>query len=477
MRRAANGERGAPMERSKPVLSPWAIWLLIALVRHRTRQRWVAEVIRNHLRGEPEALASAGALGQPEELPQQGIVPGMTEWEYRFHGRGCKLTHRITGESIDVDFYDEEGEWFDGWFYCRHLKNARNLAPPERRLVELHPSIDTVLLTLEELKRAGLAMAIQENRAVFTLSDEVVANADVVEAFCRAWSTEGNRFAAAVEVGDWLAAAHRLSDQVDEKTAGLVRARAEQCRSARVESLLRELDSGRPDRYVLFALAEAGAPQLSAIIDRLLEGTASSLMVGALDLIVEQNDPTWCEKVLALFKRLDPDADLPEPAAWMRCGQFLLRHAYRTPDVLTELLKARDREVADAALLVLEHAPPRCLPLFRRALRSSVPLERSKAAAMLAVLDEEWGRREMIEALWESDDQKMTCDCRAALSCSRSPEAHQAVEEWEKRFPYLPDVDPGYSMRDVLLQNCDSFLQYQMDRLHDRVLPLRGRVT
>jgi hypothetical protein len=88
-----------------PALSPWAFWLLIALVQHRTRQRWVADVVKNHLRGDPDALAAAGSFGHPKDISRHGIVPGMPEWEYCFHGRGCELTHRITGESIDVDFY------------------------------------------------------------------------------------------------------------------------------------------------------------------------------------------------------------------------------------------------------------------------------------------------------------------------------------------------------------------------------------
>ncbi|HQU47459.1 MAG TPA: hypothetical protein PK867_31940, partial [Pirellulales bacterium] len=192
-RAAAARDERATLPKASPVLSPWAFWLLVALVQQRRRQRWVADVVRNHLQGDPEALATAGALGQPEEISQQGIVPGMPEWEYRFHGRGCSLTHRITGESIDVDFYDEEGEWFDGWFYCRYLKKARQLTPPEQRLIELHPSIDTIMVSLAELKLTRFATGIKENRAVFKLADDVVANTALVEAFCDAWSGGKNR--------------------------------------------------------------------------------------------------------------------------------------------------------------------------------------------------------------------------------------------------------------------------------------------
>ena len=146
------------------------------------------------------------------------------------------------------------------------------------------------------------------------------------------------------------------------------------------------------------------------------------------------------------------------------------------PDVLTALGRAHSHAAADAALLLLEHAPELSRRQFRAALRSSVPWDRTRAAAILAILDEEWGRREMIEALWASQDQQMTSGCRAALCSSRSPEAHRAVEDWEKRFPYVPEPGPFYSMADVGLRSSDSFLQYEMSQLHDRVLPLRGRV-
>lgn len=87
--------------------SPWETWTLIGLVRHRERQLWVADIIRTRLRGAPADLAAMGALGHPEDVPQSGSVPGMPEWEYYFHGRGCCLTHKVEGDQIDVDFWGD----------------------------------------------------------------------------------------------------------------------------------------------------------------------------------------------------------------------------------------------------------------------------------------------------------------------------------------------------------------------------------
>src|SRR5687768_1553581 len=67
--------------------SPWETWALIGLVRHRQRQLWVGEVVVTRLNGCLPEIADMGALGHPPDLPQSGLVPGLTEWEYYFHGK------------------------------------------------------------------------------------------------------------------------------------------------------------------------------------------------------------------------------------------------------------------------------------------------------------------------------------------------------------------------------------------------------
>src|SRR5262249_33080861 len=91
--------------------SPWETWTLVGLVRHRQRQFWVSDIIRTRLRGVPSDLAAIGALGHPEGVPQSGPVPGMPEREYYFHGRGCCISHKIDGDAIDVDFWDDSAEY------------------------------------------------------------------------------------------------------------------------------------------------------------------------------------------------------------------------------------------------------------------------------------------------------------------------------------------------------------------------------
>src|SRR5258707_15433403 len=78
--------------------TPWETWTLIGFLRHRERQYWVRDIIQTRLRGDPATLGAMGALGHPDGVKCSGSVPGMPEWEYCFHGRGCCLIHKITGE-------------------------------------------------------------------------------------------------------------------------------------------------------------------------------------------------------------------------------------------------------------------------------------------------------------------------------------------------------------------------------------------
>jgi hypothetical protein len=109
-----------------------AIWLLFALVRHVECQRWVGRIAASRLKADLVALSGAGALAHPA-IPQSGLVPDDTDWEYYFHGRGCCLTNRITGESIDVDFFDGSSDWIDDFFFIRYLESLKQPAFMKRR--------------------------------------------------------------------------------------------------------------------------------------------------------------------------------------------------------------------------------------------------------------------------------------------------------------------------------------------------------
>ena len=466
--------------------SPWETWALMGLVRHRVRQLWVADIIRTRLRGAPADLAAIGALGHPQDVPQSGSVPGLPEWEYYFHGRGCCLSHKVDGDAIDVDFWDDSAEYFDTFFYKNYLESLRRPEPAEQRLRELHPSPRAVTIAVNDLIACrALTPFPGHDSHPYRISDEVLASADAVTAFCTAWADPQRRVWLAALVGDWPAADEAAAgrpDVLSETTP-----RAEQCREIRRQRLRRELGEQYRGADALHALADLGAADLESCLEDALHQPPSGLTSAALDVIGRQYDPRWCARVHGLFTRVEPAGPIPQPHIWITSLKFLLRHGHRTPEVLAALPKAGGTEVGEAVLLALENAPEMALPLIRKALLADVPINRSQAAAILALIARPWSRRELLGALEASDDQDKTADARAALLESGDEEAQRAVLVWEERNPHENEVGtylevggrrlgPFYTFGELSLKNRASWIRYEMDRLHDRVMKVRDVV-
>jgi len=235
--------RGLPEPGVLP--SPWNTWTLIGLTRHHKRQLWVAEIIRTRLRGALADLAALGALGHPNGVSHSGPVPGMPDWEYYFHGRGCCINHKIDGDAIDVDFWDDSADYFDTFFYKNYLQSLRRPEPPEQRLRELHPSARAVTIAVTDLLAAGALTPLPGSDShPYRLADEVMAVADDIDAFCTAWPHPDRRVWLSALIGDWLAADDAAAGR-PELTA-ITAPRAGRCREIRRLRLRREL--GEPYR-------------------------------------------------------------------------------------------------------------------------------------------------------------------------------------------------------------------------------------
>jgi hypothetical protein len=456
------------------VLSPWEFWALLSVIRHQARQKWVAGIVRERLRGSGEALAVGGAFAHPEDMPQQGVVPGMLDCEYYFHGIGCCITHRVTGEAIDVDFYDDEGSWTDTWFYIQYLKSLTEPDPIEKRVIDLHSGMDTVQLSTDELRKLHL-LELLAGRSVWRPVQDTQQLENLLADFVQVWLDPARQLQAAVGVGDWLAAEGFVANRTDS-LAKQVRRRAATCMNQRGQELFRIFRDDKFSHVALQALAEMNATQLRDALQMALRGSPTGAMNRALEMLIDQGDASWDDEVWRLFRRLSPKTDIPEPAAWVNCAAFLLKHGFRKQQVIESLLEAVNRETGEAALLLLEHQPADARVMFHRALRASIPMERNLAAAALAVLDEPWCHEELMGLLATATDQEVTADARAALACSNNPACHAALAEWERRYPYTPEPGPFYSATDMALRHCNQWLQHEMAQLHDRVLPLRGRV-
>lgn len=466
--------RGLPVPSSLP--SPWETWTLFGFVRHRERQSWVAEIVRDRLQGNLRHLARRGSLGHPADVPQRGSVPGLPEWEYYFHGRGCCVTHKVDGDAIDVDFHGGTGEYIDQYFYLWYLKSLRRAQPPERRLLELHPSFDAIRLAIPKLLSMG-AITPLKGRDVhpFRVAESVMSHSEKIERFCSSFQMPERRVWFAALVGDWLAADEAA--QGHPELIEITGPRAEACRNLREDRILAELKrSERPDE-ALHGLADLGSGRLDECVERVLSGPLGGPVSVALEITDKQTDARWCPSLFALFNRIHPDAN---PHVWIRAVRQLLRHGYRTQQVLAALPRAGGSSLGEAILLALEYAPNLSLPLIQNALTSPIPINRIEAAAILGVIDRPWSRRELLSALGQSDDQELTSEVRAALLESRDPDTERAVMVWEESNPHENEVasylevdgrkvGPFYTIGEIALKNAGARIRYEMERLHDQV--------
>ena len=118
-----------------------------------------------------------------------------------------------------------------------------------------------------------------------------------------------------------------------------------------------------------------------------------------------------------------------------RCAKYLVRHDYRSREVIGQLAGGDDLYLEVVLELVVEHAPEMLQRYIPRALKSSYRQVRLTAAAILALLDSSWSYSQLIDVLETSNDRDATIECRAALRESTTPAVRTVPVEWEKRHP------------------------------------------
>lgn len=467
-------EKLAYLANERSTLSPWAAWLLVCLIRHHERQQWLAGIMKYRLTGEPETMARAGALQHPS--PGRGVVPGEQDWEYRFHGIGCCLTHRVTGEEIDVDFHDQTADWIGRWFYQKYLESLRTPDFPELRLMQLHAHLETLEIAVHELLDAGAIVSLNPERpgGIFKLSAESLKLVEFVNSLNQRLVDPTQRVTAALILGDWQNCAAQFDNP--KLTDSVAQQWAVSCEQR--EILLRELFAAEELRpAALYGLCDLGSEFLEPALHKALQESPKYLTSVALTIIEEQSEQNWQKQIIALFTKLDPNGEAPEPLLFIRGAKYLLQRNYNTEIIWQSFKRLQDRRTGDAALLALEYNPLLARPLFQRALRSTIPCERTTAAAALAILDEPWCLDELIQVLNDSTKHDENASIRAALWASTRPQAHQAVSDWEELHPRIPEQGPWITMKEVTIRHADSWMNWEMEKLHTRVLPWRGRVS
>lgn len=459
----ATPDASMPNELSDPILqTPWTIWLLLSLVRHRDRQQFVLDSMQFRLGGDASELARLGSLGHPSGQAT-GLVPCDTEWEYRFHGRGCAMTNRLTGEYLDVDFLDETADWITPYFYVNYLESLSNPTFVESRVRDLYPTAETVELGFAELEELGLLVRHETDR-VFKLAFDWQPYSEVLVAFEHQWHLDQVKSLVAWSVSDWFML---KSEKV----------RADCCTIARRQRLLQFCRNGdrNLEANALQALADFDYPDLDNELKRVLAGPVDHRLGRAVQIINDKRlARVYADELAELSSKIDPNGTLPAPHIWSTVAELLL-HLNPSDNLLNSFLKLKSQGLSEAAILAMEFNLPFAMILIRRALRSTIPHNRIQIASVLAIIDLPWCHAELKSVLDETIDQESTTECRSALLESRNSELHLWVHAWEKANPYSPPSGKNQTVGEWAKQRDDAMIQYEIQLLHDRIYPLRDR--
>jgi hypothetical protein len=85
----------------------------------------------------------------PESTTERGYWGSNNQWRYAFHGRGCRITHTASGETIDWDMPDVLT--FDVYFFTRWLRWAASNRHDAALLAEALPLEQPEQATLEAI--------------------------------------------------------------------------------------------------------------------------------------------------------------------------------------------------------------------------------------------------------------------------------------------------------------------------------------
>src|SRR5580704_13201575 len=170
----------------------WACWPTMT-IRSR-RGPWKVPTTRSKpCSGRPSATAMRSSSSSKSWLSMRPSTL-LSDDPYYFHGRGCCISHKIDGDAIDVDFWDDSAEYFDTFFFKKYLESLRRPQPPEQRLRELHPSARAVTIAINDLIALGALTPLPDHGThPYYITGDVLASADAIASFCSAWTDPQQR--------------------------------------------------------------------------------------------------------------------------------------------------------------------------------------------------------------------------------------------------------------------------------------------
>jgi len=454
-------------------LTSWEIRVLIALAKHLKRQDWAANVVVSHLGGDLELLSSRGALGHPKHISGNGVVPGLTDWEYNFHGVGCRLTNRLSGEAIDVDFVDGDGKNVDPFFYTDYLRTVDSPEYPEAKLKKPPECEDAWRVDIASLKEKSWLFS-SGHRLVLSREGRELLNlvGPLVEKINDSGTSNIQRALLLCSLGDVVAGV----DLVGEACPPGVLVRRREAKERRQEVMMgRAKGDSRQASYAIQALNELDPDGFDEFLCRhLIDNQGNGSGTAAAELLTARNTPAGLQLVEQSV------ADLTErnnPASYCRikCCEMILR-GYRTCELpkslkgrLEKLLCSCEEAYAGEAGLLL-YALDQSLGAHKLAegLSSSIPAAQTDAASALAVVGDKVAAEVLLRAAAGGPAIRVA---RIALAEFPDP----AVRDEAKKLGYfrelvagIPDTGPPYTMEQIADYNRAHWLRAEIRDMREK---------
>jgi len=304
---------------------------------------------------------------------------------------------------------------------------------------------------------------------------------DAVLTFQQLWEDPSNRLWLAAAIGDWPTANELAQSHERPEVRRAVADKFEGYRQRRL-AIARFNLSLEPDSVSdLEIFYQQGAKDFPAYAKQAI--AAVGPRPDLAELLLKTGDPQWDQQLFDCFQFLSGVSSGWDPYEIFALAKALLERNYRGDDVLA-VLAGYDRDLDCSARIFLKYAPARALPIIRRALRHGYFEPRSAAeiaeegppmnssicrrtAVVLAVIDEPWSRREILDAVDElftlNHDYSAVAALALALGESRDSAVREIGESWQAK------CSGGANWSSEVF-----WFHRDMDALYEEAIVLRG---
>lgn len=402
---------------SKPLINttPNLTWLTLALVEYRKLQDWVGTLVEERLGGELKRIGARGYGGHPER--SRGVVPGLPDWEFYFHGRGCMLTHRIDGRIIDVDFIDGKTETIDIFFFRVYLESLRTPLLSWKSIARKTPLSEACRAITKRMFEMDW---ITEDR-IFRLSDVCYLLHSRLEPLLNLLNesyAQGNLSAASKAA--WFLNDALMASELDPENKQL-----QQHAKWDIQNRVQEFWNSPKEEVDVYLLGLLERSFIESPLERFLMNETRARSVRAVyEIIRSWGTKDWNDRVHASIRRIGGK----DACTLIAATQLLLpsRNKNYNATMTVMLDRVHDHYAGEAALLLYCADPERGLMKFQECLQSTIPMCRTKAAATLAIinttaskslllsgLSDEICRVECCTAIMETNDSELRDEARA----------------------------------------------------------------